>query len=453
MKKPNQPDYLKLIPPDKLKEDLDFLFKTIEEVHPNMYAYTSKEEFEPLRGQLYHQINQPMNRLEFYKLVAPVIAELKSAHTFIWPLLEEFKKYVDGGGEFFPLSIRWDGQTATIVGNNGHNTLLIGATILTINESEASEVFSKLSNYLAAEGRSAAPWQLERDEILQPLIWLEYGQAQTLNLRTKDTNGTVKEHLVKLIKSEKLRNDNNELSIKENYLYRDIHKYNTGLIEFNSFRDPQAFQKFLKETFNKVMEQKTVNLIIDLRKNPGGRGELGDYLLAYLTDKPFRQFEEVKIKISSLIYDHIDRISQYLPDKSTDLKIGSIVPLELPLQNTEDNPYRFSGQVFVLIGERSTSASTAFASMVKTMQIGTLVGQKTGDPTSLYGSGIKFELPNSHLILDVASMWILMAGGKNDGTRVSPDYEVKQKPEDTAKGVDTVLEFTLNFIKSGEDKK
>ena len=27
------------------------------------------------------------------------------------------------------------------------------------------------------------------------------------------------------------------------------------------------------------------------------------------------------------------------------------------------------------------------------------------------------------------------------------DYEVKQKPEDTAKGVDTALQFTLNLIK------
>jgi len=59
---PNQPAYLKPIPPEKLKEDLDFLFKTIEEVHPNMYAYSSKEEFDPLREQLYKRINRPMNR-------------------------------------------------------------------------------------------------------------------------------------------------------------------------------------------------------------------------------------------------------------------------------------------------------------------------------------------------------------------------------------------------------
>jgi len=83
----NQPSYLKPITPDKLKEDLDFLFKTIEEVHPNMHAYTSKEEFDPLQKQLYKSVNHPMNRIEFYKLTAPVVASLKNGHTFIGPPL------------------------------------------------------------------------------------------------------------------------------------------------------------------------------------------------------------------------------------------------------------------------------------------------------------------------------------------------------------------------------
>ena len=45
-----------------------------------------------------------------------------------------------------------------------------------------------------------------------------------------------------------------------------------------------------------------------------------------------------------------------------------------------------------------------------------------------------------------------MPGSKNDGRGVIPDYEVKQKPEDTAKGVDTVLQFTLNLIKESNSK-
>ena len=44
-------------------------------------------------------------------------------------------------------------------------------------------------------------------------------------------------------------------------------------------------------------------------------------------------------------------------------------------------------------------------------------------------------------------------GSKNDGRGVIPDYEVKQKPEDTAKGVDTVLQFTLDLIRKSSQEK
>ncbi|MHC4244131.1 MAG: hypothetical protein ACYSU4_17125, partial [Planctomycetota bacterium] len=57
----NQPAYLKPIPPDKLKEDLDFLFKTIEEVHPNMYAYIKKEEYAQIKSELYKQVDHVMD--------------------------------------------------------------------------------------------------------------------------------------------------------------------------------------------------------------------------------------------------------------------------------------------------------------------------------------------------------------------------------------------------------
>ena len=51
--------------------------------------------------------------------------------------------------------------------------------------------------------------------------------------------------------------------------------------------------------------------------------------------------------------------------------------------------------------------------------------------------------------IPVPSKLIFQACGKSDGRGVIPDYEVSQKPEDTAEGVDTVLQFTLELIKNG----
>jgi len=83
-KEPKLHPYLKSIPPDKLKEDLDFLFKTIEEVHPNMYAYISEEEYVKIKHEFYKHIDYAMSISEFFIYVRTVVTCLKDSHTRIF---------------------------------------------------------------------------------------------------------------------------------------------------------------------------------------------------------------------------------------------------------------------------------------------------------------------------------------------------------------------------------
>lgn len=82
-KDPNQPAYLKTIPPDELKKDLDFLFETIGQVHPNMYAYIKREKYALAKNELYKQIDHDMSISEFYFYVRAVVNCLKDSHTQI----------------------------------------------------------------------------------------------------------------------------------------------------------------------------------------------------------------------------------------------------------------------------------------------------------------------------------------------------------------------------------
>jgi len=456
---PNQPDYAKLIPPDKLKEDLDFLFKTIEEVHPNMYAYTSKEEFNPLREQLYESIDHPMNRLDFYKLVAPVVAALKNGHTFIEPISKPFQEYLIKGGKIFPLNLYWDGERVIVHAYSGPNDLPIGTKVLTIDNQDAKEFLIKIARYFPAEGKAYNLPFLERGYILHQFLWLEKGEPDSLKLKIKASDGEAKEYNIKgvsyteLIKlqanesTKSKRTDSDE--VKTDYSYRYIPDHNTGLIEFNSFNDLERFKIFLTETFKKIKEQNISSLIIDIRKNPGGNSKLGDELLKYLTDKTFIQFEKCQIKVSTQLLAQQKWIRRNHPEA----KIGSIIDDNISLIQPGDKPLRFKGRTFVLMGPRSNSSSSSFASAIKHFNIGILLGQETTDTTVCYGDCIYNALPHSGLNLSVACKRFICAGGKEDERGVIPDYEVKQKTEDSAKGVDTVLQFTLNLIKTGEAEK
>jgi C-terminal processing protease CtpA/Prc len=452
----NQPTYLIPITPEKLKEDLDFLFKTIEEVHPNMYAYTSKEEFSKLREKLYQQVTQPMTRLEFYKAVAPVVASLKNGHTYMQTPDKEFEDYVLKGGKITPLVVHWNGESVLLKSYISSTDLPLGGEVLTINNQNAKDFLMRLARYWPSENKSYSMSSLEEGSSFSQYLWLDKGPSESLTLTIKAGDGTVKEYNVRWLSKQEIESEvasnkskyelmSRSSHTSANYVYRYIAEGNTGLIEFNKFDNLEEFKKFLIETFKNVQSQNVPNLIIDLRTNPGGDSRLGDELLRYLTDKPFSQFEKEELKISP----QACREYEWLKRDNPDIRIGSLKFSEGKLIQPGENPLRFYGRTFILIGSRTASSAMSFAAAVKHFRLGDLIGQETIDTPVNYGNCILCKMPNSGLDFNVASKRFICAGGKPDGHGVLPDYEVKQKPEDTAKGVDTVLQFTLNLIKEG----
>ena len=446
-----QPDYAKLIPPGKLKEDLDFLFKTIEEVHPNMYAYTSKEEFAPIRQQLYKDFNQPMKQVEFFKLVSPVIAQLKNGHMNL-SFPNEFKAYTASGGKVFPLKFYWDGNKAILSENRGHDVLPMGGVVETINGDDVGQLIGKLAQYRADEFKN-------RDEFfagtyLHRYLWLEYGPAKSWKLRIKDLHRKANDYVVNGIPWKEYLANNPH---KPDFAYEYLVEYNTALIRFKSCFNLKKFKRFLKETFQEIKERKVSNLIIDIRHNVGGSSKLGEELLNYLTEKPFRPIERVQIKISPQMYgDNLKKIRKNFSDDS--LEIGTVISdNELSFTKPSNNPLRFKGKCYLLIDRLVFSSGCEFASVVKCFNIATVIGEETWGTTAAYGAIRGHILPNSGLKFYVPSKYIVQACGKPNGRGVLPDYEVKQKAKDTAKGVDTVLQFTLDLIKNksipGNDQK
>jgi len=450
--------YTKVFSPNELKEDLDFLFKTIEEVHPNMYAYISKEEFKPLRDELYRQINRPMTRLEFYKAVAPVVAQLKNGHTFMQPPSGAFAEYIRKGGRLFPLEFQWDGTAVILKSCASGDDLPIGGEVLAIDNQKAREFLVRTARYFPAENKPYNLGLLESGSIFPMFLWLEKGDAKSMTISSKTMDGVIKEYVVKPlsrneIESQATANETKHTTVTSdknpNYSYRYIPEQETGLIEFNACADLEKFKEFLVEAFNTIKEQNPGNLIIDIRENSGGDSSVGDEFLKYLTDKPFRQFEKIQLKISKQMCKQYKSLGGQAPDG----KIGSLKSSYIGFTHPGDNRLRFKGRVFVLIGPRTASSAMCFAQAIKHFAIGTLVGQETEDTPVNYGECIRGGLPNTGLGFSVACKRFVNAGAVGNGRGVLPDYEVKQKPQDTVKGIDTVLEFTLNLIKNSETKK
>jgi len=308
----------------------------------------------------------------------------------------------------------------------------------------------------ASEGRNAKnriinPRGIERPEILRFLMWFEYGPLESWDVTIKTADGKLSKHTVKSIATAELKGNGVTIFKKENS-YRHIPEYKTGLLEINSFvGDVGEFNKFLAKSFKEIKDKQISNLVIDIRKNIGGNSALGDVLLNYLTDKPFRQFERFEHKISKQrCGEDLERIRNFFGDKN--INIGSIMTMNVPFNEPSDNPLRFTGRTCVLISQSTFSSGVSFALAVKCFKIAILIGEETLDTTTSYGDILSFNLPNTGLHLNVPYKYFVKACGKPDGRGVLPEYEVKQTPEDTAKGIDTVMQFTLDLIKKSNSK-
>ena len=386
--KPNQPAYLKPIPkpipPEKLKEDLDFLFKRIEEVHPNTYAYINKETYALVKYDLYQHIDHAMSTSEFFIYVRTVVSYLKDSHTRI----------------FRPSNFKMPQITESMREFGGRLKKLV-------KDNESSKTNAQ---YVPAP-------------------------------RKREYTGP--------------------------YSYHFFTEHNTCLMVINSFGMPdqvKQYAKYFQETFKVIREKEITNLIIDVRENQGGCGLAGDELLKYLANKPFRQIEKTEQRLVPEFFElceqyglNINRImaDEYGIDLENlkskgDYKPGITVTGQVPFKNPHKLSDRFKGSIYLLIAKPTFSAASNFAAAVKYFEIGTLIGQETSGEKDHYGQILPIQLPNSGLKGQVSTAHFITVGGMEDSGGVKPDYEVKQKPEDTAKGVDTVLQFTLNIIRNSK---
>jgi hypothetical protein len=379
----NQPGYLKPITPDKLKEDLDFLFKTIEEVHPNMYAYISEEEYVEIKHEFYKHIDHAMSISEYWIYVRTVVSCLKDSHTRIDP----------------PPNFK----------------------VPQITES-MREFGERLKKIVKDDKGSRANAQ--------------YVPAP----RKKEYTGPYSHHF--------------------------FPEYDTCLMVINWFGMPDQVKQYAKkfqETFNAIREKGITNLVIDVRENRGGCGLVGDELLKYLADKPFRQIETIEQRLVPEFFELMEQyglnINKIMADEygidlknlksKENYKPGMTVTRQGQFKNPHGPSDRFKGSIYLLIAKPTFSAASNFAAAVKYFEIGTLIGQETSGEKDHYGQVLPIRLPNSGLNGQVSTAHFITVGGMEDSGSVQPDYEVRQKPEDTVKGVDTVLEFTLELISNG----
>src|SRR6185369_5091903 len=92
------------LPVSLLQEDFQIMRHALEQAHGGIYRYTSKREMDRAFERAYRRVDHPMTELDFWRLLAPVIAQIKCGHTYIW-FPKSLQTQFETNTPFFPLEV------------------------------------------------------------------------------------------------------------------------------------------------------------------------------------------------------------------------------------------------------------------------------------------------------------------------------------------------------------
>ncbi|MBN1558735.1 hypothetical protein JW998_00695 [candidate division KSB1 bacterium] len=412
----------------QLREDFNFLREQLENKHPQLYFYTSKDNFDKLFDSTFQRIETAMTEDEFFRHIAPLVAQVRCCHTGIRPSVE-FSDALRDSAYLFPLDIKFINDKAYIIADYSQNpTIDVGMTILSINGTPIADVWRQLMASIPSDGLNETTKTFEMNTNFSQLYALYIDRCAHFDVECVSPTGKIDIRLVAQTaeEQEKARRQLDPGCFSSEPLPVQLQKMNekaTALLTVKGFWAPDSNQyyTFLRDAFREIKSENIQYLIIDVRGNTGGNPFFAAELLSYLIQTDFTYFELPKEK-------------------------GEFAPLYQPIAPKKDH---FNGDVYALIDGGCLSTTGHFLSLLKYHKIATLIGEESGGSFTCNDGSIQLPLPHTKIILNVPQIRFQTAViGFKQGEPSLPDFVVKPTLEDFIAGRDAVLDYTLQLIRS-----
>ena len=483
--------------PAELIKDVNFAYTLLTKGHPGVYWYISKEQLDLKFDSLKQTLTTPLTTKEFYKKVAPTIAEIKCGHTRLVLVTKKLSKKEKDSLAKLNKPINQLGYK--IINdklyvnsfNNNKNQAKNGDEILSIAGISSAEINNNLAKNYASDGYNQTFKSAVLNRAFSGWYSIIYENTDTLDFKIKNRDSIFnlklitikreekkdaldgKKQIVKLnkdsllakkaIAKEKLKvryKGSDELKkpiLNFKFLSKDS---SIAYLKVKSFSFPYAnFDRFFKESFIAIKKGKTKGLIIDLRDNGGGSLDACRNLFSYLVDEKFVYLSESQINKRFNPYWQGKGVVNALKGLSFELTSSKVLEEEygyykLKFKGTKSlqpNKNNYNGKVYVLINGYSFSASALLSANLKQIKRATFVGQETGGAYNgcVAGNIPTLNLPNSKLMLRMGLYPVLPnAHTEIIGRGVFPDKEITTTIEDIVAGKDKELEWAMNDIKN-----
>jgi Peptidase family S41 len=458
---------------EALRQDFDLLTSSLKEAHTGLNWYSTYREFDDFCANQRKLLREKMTGLEFYRVIAPIIAFTKEGHTSISPSADD-TGYLQAFASYFPFQIKFLNKQAYVINDfdgikakgfllTKINGKIIDEIVKTFLSVEPDDGYIVSGKYRWIEEHGAFPWYYQRCFGSAPGFAVELLDPKTNRRIVLDKVRAVKfAEYRRLWKESVLWNESNFPVAKIEFQP----EIKTAILTFNKFdtlfkNEKFDFKEFTDKAFDEIKKRGIEHLIIDVRKNSGGEEGLEDYVFAYLTSKPYTKYRYVQAPAATFSFlqytnykdkpDQLEKAVKYEFYLSSD---GRLLRRKGILTPAEPRPDAYAGKLYILTGGLTYSGASEFASIVKgNRQQAIFIGEETGG--GYYGntSGfvIKLTLPNSQIIIRIPLLkFVVEVGGDTPfGRGVIPDYEIEPTIDEYLNGVDAEMNYALKLIRDG----
>lgn len=466
--------------PEQLQKDYSIYQTMLEETHPGLYWYSSKDSMDEYFRYGARQLTDSMTEPQFKNVLTYVTAKINCGHTSVRPS-KSYSKYLDTvRTKIFPLSMKlWEDTVVVTASLLRRDSIFKRGTIIKkINGMPVNEIIDTLFEYISTDGhnRTHKFQSLSNRGYFGTLYTSLFGLSEKYTVAYVDSSGqtrsatlpvynpvtdTFNRRAIRSITSlpqpsRKERKQQQVASVRQLRIDSVVH---TAFMNLNSFGRGYHLKSFFRNSFRALRKNRIRHLIIDVRSNGGGSVTNSTFISRFLADHRFKIADSLYATRKRSTYGRyiqnafFNRLFlTFLTKRRKDgyFHFGYFERHYFKLKKYN----HFDGKVYVLTGGNSFSATTLFVSSIIKQDNVIVVGEETGGgaygntawlipDVTLPETGIRFRLPLFRLVID--------KNYPKTGKGVQPEVEAKPTVDAIRRGADFKLDKAMELIRKDKE--